>query len=294
MSDALDVEYVTVGALLLAPAQIEQVRACLLPADFDRQPCAELYQLMLDMSARQLPVNPVSVLDELQRLGRLRGDGWPGSEISTMVRAVTTPSAAGHYGRLVLEDALFRELEDVGRRLAQLGRDRAGIEDALHRAVEPQQMLGGLRERWTRAELAGPPTAGMSDVQRAVQLHIAARLPLGRQRSRCPRRMPSAVGVQSGQPPGGLVELRPQVDRTVGRLPDGTRHRVRRSRAASARTDDQVGQVDPPAAGLLELAQHVAVAGRQRGLVVRVGAEQVPGSWLVTCSVGAEQLIAHR
>jgi replicative DNA helicase len=184
MSDAVDVEYVTVGALLLAPGQIEQVRAWLLPTDFDRPPCAELYELILDMSARQLPVTPISVLDELRRLGRLRGDGWPGSVIPKMVRAVPTPAAAGRYGRLVLEDALFRELEDVGRRLAQLGRDRGGIEDTLDVAAEPQRILGGLRERWSRAELAGLATAGMSDVQRAVQLRAVARLPLGRQRSR--------------------------------------------------------------------------------------------------------------
>lgn len=184
MADVVDVEYVTVGALLLASDQIEQVRGWLLPADFDRPPCAELYELMLEMSARQLPVNPVSLLDELRRLGRLRGDGWPASEIPKMVRAVSTPAAAGHYGRLVLEDALFRELEDAGRRLARLGRDRGGIADALHRAADPQRVLGRLPERWARAQLADLPTTGISDPQRAASVQANARVRFGRGRSR--------------------------------------------------------------------------------------------------------------
>lgn len=153
MTDLLDVEYVTVGALMLAPQQLDEVRQWLLPDDFGRPLCGQIYGLMLEMSEQQLRIDPVTVLDQLHRQGRVRSDGRPGPEILTMVQAVPTPTAAAFYGRLVLEDALFRQLGQVGTRLAQIGQDRRGrIEDAFEHTATQQQTLSGLRERWTRAQ----------------------------------------------------------------------------------------------------------------------------------------------
>lgn len=153
MTDQLDVEYVTVGALMLAPQQLDQVRGWLTPADFGRPLCGEIYTVMLEMTAQQLRIDPVTVLDQLHRRGRVRPDGRPGPEILTMVQAVPTPTAAAFYARLVLEDALFRELEQVGSRLAQVGQDRRGrIEDAFEHAATQHNTVTGLRERWTRAQ----------------------------------------------------------------------------------------------------------------------------------------------
>lgn len=153
MTDLLDVEYVTVGALMLAPQQLDTVRTWLQPDDFARPLCGEIYEVMLDMHGRQERIDPVTVLDQLHRHGRVRSDGRPGPEILTMVQAVPTPTAAAFYGRLVVEDALFRRLEQVGTRLAQIGSDRRGrIEDALDHATAQQQTLSALRERWSGAQ----------------------------------------------------------------------------------------------------------------------------------------------
>jgi replicative DNA helicase len=153
MTDLLDVEYVTVGALMLAPQQLDTVRTWLQPDDFARPLCGEIYEAMLDMHGRQERIDPVTVLVQLHRHGRVRSDGRPGPEILTMVQAVPTPTAAAFYGRLVLEDALFRRLEQVGTRLAQIGNDRRGrIEDALDHATAQQQTLSALRDRWAGAQ----------------------------------------------------------------------------------------------------------------------------------------------
>ena len=152
MTNVLDVEYVTIGALMLAPAQLDEVGRWLTATDFARPLCRELYEVMVEMRAQRIPVDPVTVLDQVHRRGRVRPDAQPGPEILTMVQAVPTPTAAAFYGRLVLEDALFRSVEEVGTRLAQVGHDRRGrIEDAFEHAAGQQDVIARLRDRWAQA-----------------------------------------------------------------------------------------------------------------------------------------------
>ena len=158
MEHTIDVEYATVGSLLLAPAELEQVLPWLRPQDFYRPICGEVYGLIATMSAAGKPVDPVTVLAELRRGGRLRRDGWPGMELVRMVEAVPTAVAVGYYGRLVLEGALFRQVEQVGTRLVQVGRSRRGDVDDAYRLVSEQYAgLVSAHDRWQLA--AGGPSS---------------------------------------------------------------------------------------------------------------------------------------
>ena len=152
MTTTLDVEYATVGALMLAPAHLEEVTAWLQPSDFADPLCGELYALLAHMRTADQPIDPVTVLTALQRQGRQRPDGWPAPDILTMVASVPTPRAAIVYGRLVLEDALFRLVEQAGDRLTQVGRNRRGtIAETFSTLSNQQQALARARTRWTRA-----------------------------------------------------------------------------------------------------------------------------------------------
>jgi replicative DNA helicase len=168
MDHTIDVEYATVGSLLLAPAELEQVKPWLRPKDFYRPICGEVYGLIATMSAAGKPVDPVTVLAELRRGGRLRRDGWPGMELVRMVEAVPTAVAVGYYGRLVLEAALFRQLELVGTRLVQVGRSRRGdVDDAFHLVSEQCADLMSARDRYQLAsgdaQTASPEAGGRAD-----------------------------------------------------------------------------------------------------------------------------------
>lgn len=152
MTTSLDADYATVGGLLLAPNLIDAVSGWLRPEDFARPVCGEVYQVITDMHARQLPVDPVTTLGELRRLGRVRSDGYPAGELIGMVEAVPVPYAAPHYARLVLAAAVFRQVEACGTRLRQIGRHaHGGPEDAFDNVAQSWQQLAELRGRWRDA-----------------------------------------------------------------------------------------------------------------------------------------------
>ncbi len=161
MTRELDPEYVTVGGVLLAPQLLGRIRGWLCPDDFARPACREVYEVLLQMDRTGTVVDPVTVLAELRRQGRLNRGGFVARELVAMVEAVPTPAAAPHYARLVLEASMFRAVDQTGRRLTQLGRSRHGPpEDVLAIAA---RLVAGLREhqrRWRDATGADrPPTA---------------------------------------------------------------------------------------------------------------------------------------
>jgi replicative DNA helicase len=144
-------EYLTIGALLASPGDIEAMRAWLMPADFEHPQCAEVYDVMLAMSTADMPITQATVLAELGRLGRLRPDGWPGTELSKMVGTPLAPGAGKHYGRLILEDATFRELEHAGQVLSRVARERGRVDHGLALVAEQQHVIAHIGARWARA-----------------------------------------------------------------------------------------------------------------------------------------------
>lgn len=152
MTTNLDPDHATMGALLLAPQLVEQVRPWLRPEDFAQPACGRLYELLLDMHDRDLPIDPVTVLAELQRTGQQRRDGYPAMELIAMIEAVPSPATGVHYARLVLEASIFRLVQQTGQRLIQIGQQRHGdIRDALRSAYVQAQQLESARLRWRDA-----------------------------------------------------------------------------------------------------------------------------------------------
>lgn len=155
MTHRMDPEYATLGGLLLAPDLIGPLRQWLQPGDFADPLCGELYQLLGRMQEDGRPVDPVTVLGELRRLGRLRTDGYPAAELVTMVGSVPVPTSTPYYARQVLEGAMFRLIEQAGMRLAQLGQDRRGtVDDAFAGMTATWRELAVVRSRWSDSQPA--------------------------------------------------------------------------------------------------------------------------------------------
>src|SRR5579875_2923835 len=114
MSHALDPDYATIGGMLLEPAQLDRLSDWLRPEDFAKPLCGELYELLTTMRSMRSPIDPVTVLGELRRAGRLRSDGYPAGELIAMVESVPTPASTPYYARMVLEAATFRRIEQCG------------------------------------------------------------------------------------------------------------------------------------------------------------------------------------
>jgi replicative DNA helicase len=152
MSAQIDPDYATVGGLLLAPDFYEQVAGWLRAGDFARPVCGEVFELIGDMRARGLPVDPVTVLGALQERGRVRTDGYPANELIAMVEAVPVPTSTPYYGRQVLAAAVFRRIDEAGTRLRQIGRHARGTpEDAFDLVASSWHQVAAVRRRWHHA-----------------------------------------------------------------------------------------------------------------------------------------------
>jgi replicative DNA helicase len=142
-------EYATCGALLLSPQRTDELSGWLHPDDFAKPVCGQIYGLLTEMRAARQHIDPVTVLAELRRRGELRADGYPTQALVRMVEEVPSPVAAPHYGRLVLENALSREVGGIGDRLQQISyRDRGDADELLRTASEQAGKLSDLRARW--------------------------------------------------------------------------------------------------------------------------------------------------
>jgi replicative DNA helicase len=117
------------------------------------------------MRAQSAPIDPVTVLGEFRRHGRLRADGYPAGELIAMVESVPAPEMTPHYARLVLEAASFRRIERAGIRITQIGRAQRGApDDAFDSLAGTWRDLADARDRWrasqspTRSRDASGPT----------------------------------------------------------------------------------------------------------------------------------------
>lgn len=157
----VDPDYAAVGGMLLDPAQLDAVSGWLRPHDFARPLCGEIYELLTTMRTTAVPIDPVTVLGELRRGGRLRSDGYPAEELVAMVETVPSPASTPYYARLVLEAATFRRMERCGARIAQVGRGQRGSPDDAFVVLEQTwHELADVRERWQSS--ARPQSSSMS------------------------------------------------------------------------------------------------------------------------------------
>lgn len=170
MDDVGQAEYATLGSLMLAPAGLDRVAPWLQPTDFRDPLGGEVFGLLLAMRKRSAVIDPVTVLAELRRRGRLGGDGAAGMALVRMVESVPVPGAVASYGRLVLAASIGRQLEAAGSRLAQVGRARRGEStDWLDRATAELAALAAARRRWDAATGPVPDSRGTAPADRPDQ-----------------------------------------------------------------------------------------------------------------------------
>ena len=175
MAEWNEAEYATVGALLLAPRELRQVRSWLRPEDFFTPVCGEIYGLIVRMADAGKPVDPITVREELRKAGRIRRDGWPGMELIKMVESVPTPISVGYYGRLVVEAALYRRVEQAGTRLVQAGRSRRGeVDDVFGLIHDECSELLALRRRHAEATATPPGRGGPTPVASLIRGDVGA------------------------------------------------------------------------------------------------------------------------
>jgi replicative DNA helicase len=119
-SPAADVvaEQAVLGAMLLDPTVIADMSAMLRAGDFYRTFHGTLFQIMVDMFGRGLPVDRMTVLSRLIETGDVERCG--GAPYLHTISEYANPMSATHYARTVAERATDRAVGVLGALASQL------------------------------------------------------------------------------------------------------------------------------------------------------------------------------
>jgi hypothetical protein len=120
----LEAEEAVLGALLTAGRLLTEVAAVLEEADFYRPAHRAIWRAILRLTDRDQPIDPVTVLGELDQTGELADVGGA-PFLHSLVEAVPTVANAGPYARLVADTARRRRVIDLGIQLAHSDADPA-------------------------------------------------------------------------------------------------------------------------------------------------------------------------
>jgi replicative DNA helicase len=105
-----EAEESVLGAMMLSGEAIAQVADLGLKADdFYRSAHRSVFDALTALYAKGQPVDAVTAVEELRRLGTLDAIGGA-LYIHHLVEQVATPASAGHYARIVADHALLRRL----------------------------------------------------------------------------------------------------------------------------------------------------------------------------------------
>jgi replicative DNA helicase len=121
---SVEAEQSVLGSILIDPEAILKVADFLHSTDFYRPQHADIYEAMLALHNQREPIDLVTLGDELTRRERLDGVGGP-AYLATLMNAVPTAVHVEHYGRIVEQKAVLRNLIAAAGRIAAVGYEEA-------------------------------------------------------------------------------------------------------------------------------------------------------------------------
>lgn len=140
-SHDLDAEMYVLSAMMLSGNVIDTVQEHVAASDFYRSSHGVMFDAMIAMHDKQVPVEAASVANELERLGKLEGVGGKAKVHELAVWASAAGNAA-HYAKIVKDHGILRGLHTAGQEIVRLGNEAPGtVDDLLHKA---EQALSGV------------------------------------------------------------------------------------------------------------------------------------------------------
>jgi replicative DNA helicase len=118
----LDAETAVLGAALLSRPALAEVVEIVSPDDFYRSAHRTVFEAILELFGRGEVIDPITIVDRLDRLGKLDEVGGA-TAIHDLIAAVPTAANAVYHARIVAEKAMLRRLIDAGTRVVQIGFD---------------------------------------------------------------------------------------------------------------------------------------------------------------------------
>ena len=130
----VEAEQSVLGSLLIDPDAVIKVSTFLKAQDFYREAHQLIYRAMLSLHERRLPADFVTVVDELERQGRLDAIEGP-AYLTSLINMVPTSVHVEHYGHIVERTAMMRRLITAAGEIAALAyQDREEVDEVIDEA----------------------------------------------------------------------------------------------------------------------------------------------------------------
>lgn len=147
----VEAERAVLGSLMIDPDAILKVINFLRPEDFFRERHGWLYEAMYALHERREPLDFVTLVDELDRQGRLEEIGGP-AYLSDLIASTPTALYIDHYARIVERTAILRRLIGAAGKIAELAYDESQeVDEVVDRA---EQIVFGVSESRVHRDLA--------------------------------------------------------------------------------------------------------------------------------------------
>lgn len=117
-----EAEESVLGSIMIDKKAIIKVADFLIPQDFYRRNNAQIYEAMLDLFAKDEPIDLLSLSSKLKERGQLEEIGGR-SYLTSLVNTVPTASHVAHYAKIVSRKRILRDLISVSSEINELGFD---------------------------------------------------------------------------------------------------------------------------------------------------------------------------
>jgi replicative DNA helicase len=143
-----EAEEAVLGGILIDSGMMVDVAAILKgPENFGREKNGQVYQAMLNLDMRDASIDFVTVVNELDNMGKLEEAGGP-AYITELLTAVPTSVNTVHYANIVHEKSIQRSLVQAGISIVQMAyKGDPGGAEALIAAVEQEVARVGQKLR---------------------------------------------------------------------------------------------------------------------------------------------------
>lgn len=140
----VEAEESVLGAMLLSETSISDVLERLRSDDFYKPAHRKIFEAVVSLFGRGEAVDPITVSEELRRLGTLDDVGGK-LYLATLVNSVPAASNAFHYARIVEETSLLRRLIEATQEAAALAYDSG--DEVEHIVDQVEQMVFSVAQR---------------------------------------------------------------------------------------------------------------------------------------------------
>jgi replicative DNA helicase len=144
-------EQAALGAIFLSPAVLGEVLESVRPGEFYRPAHRLILEACESLHDQGKPVDAVSVRVELARRGQSPRPVEP-DYLHTLMDACPSSANGSHFGRIVAETAVAREVVEAGMQLEQLG--RGPIRDIEELLAAAQEVVYRISQRRQNSDFA--------------------------------------------------------------------------------------------------------------------------------------------